>query len=379
MDYSANDKLNIMNYPLIKSEEQVKVGGFFMQKNGKRQIKSAEDFGLGFNCMTRLYMNGYDEQILIDMIKLCEEYLKWFSRRTIICSLRDLVKESPFYWRDEPVPENQTERYETLIEVLIRQVIGKEKKDFHDRELQNIVDNVFGGIGVIDSRWGKEKNFDRDTFYQWVTENNLAEDVVIKEVKEDEILPLKKKCVPLFYKVCNYMIYYSYGRHTYMPSTCRDFVKENMELMSDKALKDIVEYLNKRNADIPEDESALDRTDSETWIGMQEELEAELLTRRLFDLAREKAGNKKEIEKLLNELTDLDSLHTQKDCIHMYHQLMGIERYLETIPDDVYRQRLLKQVEKVKKAIAEKRWEFFEKEEGDNYEKIGEGVYRRKG
>lgn len=379
MDYSANDKLNIMNYPLIKSEEQVKVGGFFMQKNGKRQIKSAEDFGLGFNCMTRLYMNGYDEQILIDMIKLCEEYLKWFSRRTIICSLRDLVKESPFYWRDEPVPENQTERYETLVEVLIRQVIGKEKKAFHDRELQNIVDNVFGGIGVIDSRWGKEKNFDRDTFYQWVTENNLAEDVVIKEVKEDEILPLKKKCVPLFYKVCNYMIYYSYGRHTYMPSTCRDFVKENMELMSDKALKDIAKYLCKRNADIPEDESVLDRTDSETWIGMQEELEAELLTRRLFDLAREKAGNKKEIEKLLNELTDLDSLHTQKDCIHMYHQLMGIERYLETMPDGVYRQRLLKQVEKVKKAIAEKRWEFFEKEEGDNYEKIGEGVYRRKG
>lgn len=379
MDYSANDKLNIMNYPLIKSEEQVKVGGFFMQKNGKRQIKSAEDFGMGFNCMTRLYMNGYDEQILIDMIKLCEEYLKWFSRRTIICSLRDLVKESPFYWRDEPVPENQTERYETLIEVLIRQVIGKEKKAFHDRELQNIVDNVFGEIGVIDSRWGKEKNFDRDTFYQWVTENNLAEDVVIKEVKEDKILPLKKKSVPLFYKVCNYMIYYSYGRHTYMPSTCRDFVKENMELMSDKALKNIVEYLCKRNADIPEDESVLDRIDSETWIGMQEELEEELLTRRLFDLAREKAGNKKEIEKLLNELTDLDSLHTQKDCIHMYHQLMGIERYLETMPDDVYRQRLLKQVEKVKKAIAEKRWEFFEKEEGDNYEKIGEGVYRRKG
>lgn len=343
------------------------------------QIKSAEDFGLGFNCMTRLYMIRYDVQILIDMIKTSKEYLKWFSRRTIICSLRDLVKEYPFYSNDEPVPKNQTEQYETLIKDLISQAIGKEKKDFQDRELRNIVDNVSDEIGVIASRWGKEKNFDRDTFYQWVTENNLAEDVVIQEVKEDEILPLKKKCVPLFYKVCNYMIYYSYGRHTYMPSTCRDFVKENMELMSDKALKDIVEYLCKRNADIPEDESVLDRIDSETWIGMQEELEAELLTRRLFDLAREKAGNKKEIEKLLNELTDLDSLHTQKDCIHMYHQLMGIERYLETMPDDVYRQRLLKRVEKVKKAIAEKRWEFFEKEEGDNYEKIGEGVYRRKG
>ena len=28
------------------------------------KIKKAEDFGLGFNCMTRLYMNGYDEEIL---------------------------------------------------------------------------------------------------------------------------------------------------------------------------------------------------------------------------------------------------------------------------------------------------------------------------
>ena len=39
------------------------------------KIKSAEDFGLGFNCMTRLYMNGYDEEILSDMIKVCQEYL----------------------------------------------------------------------------------------------------------------------------------------------------------------------------------------------------------------------------------------------------------------------------------------------------------------
>lgn len=278
----------------------------------------------------------------------------------------------------EVVPENQTERYETLIKNLISQAVGKEKKDFQDRELRNIVNNVFDEIGVTTSQWGKEKNFNRDTFYQWVIKNNLMEDVVIQEVKKDEILPLKKKCVPLFYKVCNYMIYYSYGRHTYMPSTCRDFVKKNMGLMSDRALKDIVEYLNKRNADIPEDESALNRIDSETWIGMQEELDAELLTRQVFDLAKEKAGNKREIKKLLNELTDFNSMHTQKNCAYMYHQLMGIERYLETMSDDVYMQRLLKQVEKAMKTITEKRWEFFEKEEGDNYERIGEGVYRRK-
>lgn len=37
------------------------------------KIKKAEDFGLGFNCMTRLYMNAYNKsmaQILTDTIML---------------------------------------------------------------------------------------------------------------------------------------------------------------------------------------------------------------------------------------------------------------------------------------------------------------------
>ncbi len=70
-----------------------------------------------------------------------------------------------------------------------------------------------------------------------------------------------------------------------MPSTCRSFVKANMELMSDEALKDI---------------------------------------------------------------------------------------------DDVNVKSLLKQAELAKKAIGEKRVEFFEKEEGHLCEKIGVGIYQRK-
>ncbi len=163
-----------------------------------------------------------------------------------------------------------------------------------------------------------------------------------------------------------------------MPSTCRSFAKANMEIMSDEALMDIVDYLKKRNADILEDESTFDKIDSDNWIYMQEDLEAELLTRQMFCSAQEKAGNKRELKKLLNELLDLDSLHTQKDCLHMYHQLMGIERYLLTMPEEAHMKSLLKKVELAKKAIGEKRVEFFEKEEGHLYEKIGEGVYQRK-
>ncbi len=35
-----------------------------------------------------------------------------------------------------------------------------------------------------------------------------------------------------------------------------------MELMSDEALKDIADYLKKRNADIPEEESTFDKIDA---------------------------------------------------------------------------------------------------------------------
>lgn len=342
------------------------------------RIKEAEDFGLGFNCMTRLYMDRYDEEILMDMIKVCEEYLKWFSHRTIICSLRDLIREYPFSWNEEPVPEAQVERYEVLIKDLIRQAIGKKKQRAHYTELRGIVNRVADDIGVTNSRWGKEKKFARDSFYQWVMERGLAEAVLIKEVKEDEILPLKKKYVPLFYKVCNYMIDYSYGRHTYMPSNCRSFVKKNLEIMSDAALMDIVEYLRMRNADIPENERAIDKSDSDNWIYMQEDLEAELLIRQMFYKAQEKAGNVQELYRLLDGLLVLNSLHTQRNCLHMYHQLMGIKRYLTSVPQDAEVKKLLKLLEDGEKAIGEKRVEFFEKEEGNLYEKIGEGIYQRK-
>lgn len=341
------------------------------------QIKCAEDFGLGFNCMSRLYMDHFEEEILNAMIKISKEYLKWFSYRTLTCSLRDLIREYPYSCNESKVPEEQTERYEALIMALVKQAIYREKMESNSQDADIVYDLVLN-IGVVNSYWGVEKNFNRDSFYQWVTDNGLLEPVETQKIRKDDTLPLKKRYVPLFYKVCNYMINYSYGRHTYMPSTCRDFVKANMVLMSDNALGDIVDYLKKKNAHIPEDESDFDKIDSDNWIYMQEDLESELITRDIFCLAQEKAGSRKELQKLLKELTDFDSLYSQKDCMRMYHQIMGIERYLKSVSGNANIKNLLKQLEADKKIITEKRWKFFEKEEGDKYERIGEGLYRRK-
>ena len=81
MDYLSNDKLNSINYPLIKPACWVMIGGFFMLKN---------------EC---IYEVPLMKQEFVDIInrlqvatelmdKLSEEYLKWFSYRTITCVLR---------------------------------------------------------------------------------------------------------------------------------------------------------------------------------------------------------------------------------------------------------------------------------------------------
>lgn len=51
---------------------------------------------------------------------------------------------------------------------------------------------------------------------------------------------------------------------------------------------------------------------------------------------------------------------------------------LMSVPEDEKVKSLLKLLEDSEKAIGEKRVEFFEKEEGHLYEKIGDGVYQRK-
>lgn len=91
--------------------------------------------------------------------KLCEKYLKWFSHRTIICSLRDLIREYPFSRNEKPVPENQVKSYEVFIKDLIQQAVGKEKQRASYRELQEIINRVADDIGVTNSRWGKDKMF----------------------------------------------------------------------------------------------------------------------------------------------------------------------------------------------------------------------------
>ncbi|MGN0355051.1 MAG: hypothetical protein ACI4EI_08235, partial [Muricoprocola sp.] len=167
---------------------------------------------------------------------------------------------------------------------------GKQRKELQEQmeQLQTQIENMRRYLPTIVQGYGYKNVKDFLAKYQ---ASKAEYGDYRKAVVEWENLTGERVDVPLFCKVCNYMIDYSYGRHTYMPSTCRSFVKANMGLMSDEALMGIVDYLKKRNADIPEEESSIDKIDSDNWIYMQEDLEAELLTRQMFYEAQEKAGD----------------------------------------------------------------------------------------
>ena len=343
------------------------------------RIKNAEDFGLGFNCMTRLYMANYEEEILDDMFQVCKEYLKYFSSRTIVCSLRDLVEDYSWSRSNQAMPENQKERYEKLIATLTKQGISKEREKSRYRDEKMQIMSFIDTVGFQGSIYGKDRNLTNEDVYLWIMENNLNEEAEIKSLGKKDELPLKKKNIPLFYKVCNYMIRYSYGRHTYMPGTCRDFVKDNMDIFTDEVLKQILLVLIERNANISEDEPAIYKIDSETWLHMQKELEAELLVRDYKCLAEEYSEVQGGIVTWLGNLLDYDKLSSQKDCRQMYYQILGVERYVSSVKDNVTDvERVTEVIEIAKKTITEKLWYFFELEEGDKYEKISEGVYQNR-
>ena len=343
------------------------------------RIDNAEDFGLGFNCMTRLYMANYEEEILDNMFQVCKEYLIYFSSRTIVCSLRDLVEDYSWSRSNQAMPENQKERYEKLIAILTKQGISKEREKSRYRDEKKQIMSFIDTVGFQGSIYGKDRNLTNEDVYLWIMANNLNEEVEIKSPSKQEELPIKKKNIPLFYKVCNYMIRYSYGRHTYMPGTCRDFVKDNMDIFTDEALQQILSYLIERNANILEDEPAIYKIDSETWVHMQEELESELLVREYKHIAEEQREVQGEIVTWFEKMLHYYKLSSQKDCRQMYYQIIGVERYVTSAKDNMADvERLIEVIEIAKRTISEKLWYFFEMEEGDKYEKVSEGVYRKR-
>lgn len=95
--------------------------------------------------------------------------------------------------------------------------------------------------------------------------------------------------------------------------------------------------------------------------------------------AEEQSEVQGEIVIWFGKMLDYDKLSSQKDCRQMYYKIIGVERYVTSAKDNMADVEWLTEIiEIAKRTITEKLWYFFEMEEGDKYEKVSEGVYRKR-
>ena len=244
-------------------------------------IHGAEDFGLGINCMTRLYARDFEESVLDDILLAVEQYKAYLSIRTIVCSLRELVGENSLWGEERDIPPEQKGKYEKLLKTLVRQGLTLEKRKSQRKDENDQIVDFGRHTYFIDYYREDGKQWTKEEFLKWVKENNLNHPAPYIELENsDGNLPIKDSFLQTFFQVCYDMVQYSYGRHTYMPSTCRSFVHDNIILISDKNLQVLIDYLQGRNADRPKEESISDRIDSETWQHMLVDLQGEMMNRR---------------------------------------------------------------------------------------------------
>lgn len=341
------------------------------------RIQCAEDFGVGINCMTRLYMRRYDENVLDQIVEVVDEYIKYLSSRTIICSLRDFVDEPRIYGNDVPIPENQQKRVDHIIKILVQQGLTLDKvKNKHYSEDERIYN--FGRDIYFCNHHNGNSKYNRESFLEWVYKNHLNEEVVYKEIswKDEASLPLKKKKLHLLLSVCRAMFDYSYGRHTYMPSTCRMFIKKNWVILSTDFLEEIHQKLIKYNADILENESSIEKIDSDNWRLMEEELDLEIIARNNYEIYVSNDLDSVTIKKKVRNL-DKNCIDTQTECRRVIAELDGMSRYIDSANFKEH-DELMNQVDKMRETLINLLHELWQKEEGHLYEQIGDGVYVKK-
>lgn len=249
----------------------------------RARIRGSEDFGLFFNCLTRRYLWDFDEELLNLMIRTADRYLVYFSKRTLICAIRDLAceKDGIFCRRAEGKPDNQKERYGSLLMCMVRRYLSIEAGESTDGQWKNMkVYELASDGGFIGSFWpGKDCMFpSREAFARWVSDNRLDESDRIP-VWEGEILPIEAEFLPDFCALCLSCVQYAYSRSSYLPSACREFIWKNSALLPDDGLKRIAEEIDSRLEEEPDCGDTAGKMETSAWKTFSDRLHLELYSR----------------------------------------------------------------------------------------------------
>ena len=120
----------------------------------------------------------------------------------------------------------------------------------------------------------------KDAFEEWVYENRLNEGDGIPEWKE-ECLTVEIDFLPDFYQLCLATVQYSYGRYSYMPGACRDFIKKNSALLSSRDIKHIADEIERLLTEFPMPKDHSGEYEKGFWTGFKKEMQREVIRRRV--------------------------------------------------------------------------------------------------
>ncbi len=168
---------------------------------------------------------------------------------------------------------------------------------------------------------------------------------------------------------------YSYGRHTYMPSTCAGFIKANWDILPDSFLREVRDFLLVRNESISYNAPMIEKIDDKTWLLFEEEISMVLISRDSYRKVKEIEISK--IEKQIVKLSDVKNINTQRNCREVIASLDGIKRHVDALnPKD--KENINSLYESARRLLIERLHEIWKQEEGHLYTEIAEGVYVRK-
>lgn len=343
------------------------------------KIQDAEDFGLFFNCLTRRYLWDYDEELLKLILRIIDRYLPYFSSRTLICSIRDLAegKDCVFCECHKEKPEEQAERYNPALMRLVKRYLSLNLRGSTDKHWNavQICQLAEEGYFTEDHRPKNKWMFlSKDAFVQWVYENRLDEDDGTP-LWEGDLLPVKEDFLQDFYALCRACVQYSYGRTSYMPGACRDFIWDNIALFSDDGVRQIAAEINYRLKEFPVDYFHADKEETKAWTAYSRTLRRELLSREWSIKAQELvqleyAQYEDKIHRILTAGND-----TEDEWIDIWYQMDGVYRYLKSKDCCADKKEYKRLIRWAKRYAAQKAHEIWEKEEGWKYIKVGPNTY----
>ncbi|MBQ8161895.1 MAG: hypothetical protein IJ083_14280 [Clostridia bacterium] len=342
-------------------------------------IQGAEDLGLSFNCLTRRYFWDEDPGLLELALRILGRYGQYFSARTLICSIRDLANPLQPAGHDHLIPDSQKDLFFLVFQELVRRRLSMDLAGVTDITRRKSIIYELARDGEIVDPWHRREHqlFESaGAFAAWVEDHHLDQGEEQIRLASDT-LPFDAEFAPDLFLLCMATVEYSLGRHTYMPSACQSFIRNNVHLFTDGHLADIKARVNDFLHAPSRHPTPMDDIDDRGWEAFCAFLENEMLSRSWSRKAAEfMEKSPEEFRESIRHMTGVKAAKTEEDCTRIWYQLDGIHRGIRASTEDFPTRALyLKQLREKKRSIAKRSKKLWWEKNRDRYVQVGPDTY----